>query len=122
MKVFVYGTLLDGESNHQWLQDSPKIGDTIISKFQMHDMGAFPALVENETSLSKIVGEVYEITDEVLKMLDRLEGFPGFYDRKLITTEFGDAWVYYNNKSKNRPVIESGDWILHIKGNDWENL
>lgn len=43
--------------------------------------------------------------------LDRLEDYPRLYDRVLIPTPYGRAWVYlYRGPKADRALIGSGDW------------
>lgn len=85
----------------------------------MYSLGAFPGITLNGNT--PITIEVYEIDDFTLVRLDSLEGFPNFYNRMQINTEFGSVWIYYlddNNKyyKNNRPPIDSGDWMAYISG------
>lgn len=77
-------------------------------------MGGFPGLrLEGN---SNITIEVYEVSDEEFSTLDVLEGYPNFYNRKLTETEFGDAWIYFNEKEMyDGDEISSGDWSKYLK-------
>jgi len=123
-KVFVYGSLLSGLGNHGLLVESTKLGETKSPKlFSMVDLGWFPGVILNNDNPIEIKGEVYEVDENTLKRLDRLEGFVatnpkfGMYDRLEIDTEFGKAYIYvYNNIHKNsRNFVESGDWKTYFK-------
>jgi gamma-glutamylcyclotransferase (GGCT)/AIG2-like uncharacterized protein YtfP len=123
--VFVYGSLKEGYHNHDVLRDSLKVCDAIsVEKYTMINLGAFPGLML-EVPTSHIHGEIYHISDEVFKDLDLLEGFPYFYDRKIV--EFKDAndntheaWVYYladpkkyiNRINKDYLFIHNGVWTI----------
>ena len=54
--------------------------------------------------------------------MDRLEGYPRLYDRKLIQATFADGsvdtgWVYImNSLPAQAKVIHSGDWKKRDKG------
>lgn len=110
-KVFVYGTLKTGHYNNRILQRSNGIflGEFKTEpEFTMKHLGAFPGvLTEGNTSIQ---GEVFEVDD--LSCLDQLEGYPHFYDRVLIDTSYGQAWVYYlpPEPYQDRPDIPSGVW------------
>ena len=39
-KVFVYGTLMKGEPNHQFLEDSEFLGVTAIEGYEMYNVGS----------------------------------------------------------------------------------
>lgn len=112
--VFVYGTLLSGEPNHHFLKGARKLGEETTNAFRMVDLGHFPACVEDDNSEVDIFGEIWEITPEILRGLDYLEGYPRFYNRKEIHTSYGKAWIYFNNAEKNAPEITSGNWKQHI--------
>lgn len=111
MLVCVYGTLRAGCSNHRLLEGSEFLGSVSVDGWAMYSMGGFPALVP-AVGLA-ISGEVYRVTEAVMKTLDRLEGYPGWYDRTEVPTEFGDAWIYHFTDQAavvGRRLIQSGDW------------
>lgn len=102
--VFVYGTLLSGESNHDLLLNSRYLGEhKTEAEYTLFNYGPYPAVIIDGTI--SIHGEVYEVDEQTFKALDRLEGYPNFYDRKLITTPYGEAWMYCHTN-----VIPSGNW------------
>lgn len=115
-KVFVYGTLLSGERNNLFLQNPEYklLGNCKVTGFTMYNLGAFPACVR-DYSFNTINGEVWEISDGRLDCLDGLEGYPNFYNREEIPTEFGYAWIYIHTKEPNAEVIKSGNWKQYIK-------
>ena len=103
--LFVYGSLKWGYGNHHILGSSNLIDDGIIVGFKMYSMGAFPALVFDD-SLDRTVGELYEISDATFQRCDNLEGYPNFYDRKMVKVYLSspddrdkcdtrEAWVYF---------------------------
>lgn len=53
---------------------------------------------------STIQGALWEITDRCLTSLDLLEGYPNYYDRKIVTLErddqIYDCWVYFMTLNK----------------------
>ena len=109
-QVFVYGSLREGLHNHPLLEDSQKVGEFRFElPFSMYSLGGFPALVPDEVP-NLITGEVYEIDQPTFERLDRLEGYPRFYDRQLINTPAGDAWVYFINNETYQTKVDSGDW------------
>lgn len=93
--VFVYGSLKLGYGNHPILGASPlrDVTRTVSRNFTMVSLGGFPG-VELGGSYN-IEGEVYEVTDEVLARLDRLESNGSFYQRYQTFLANGDtAWMY----------------------------
>lgn len=98
--ITVYGSLLEGFGNWKWHLDNPestKLGEhVLIGKFKMISMGGFPGLIPDETleKDNKIFVETYEVTDNVFRSVERLEGYPTFYGRTPIQTPFGPSEVY----------------------------
>lgn len=116
-EVFVYGTLLSGQHNNRLLSSSTLLGTDEVGGIEMHDLGPFPACVASERS-EKVVGEVWEVSDETLQRLDYLEGHPTFYKRVQIQTKFGMAWVYLCKDGLTAPLIPSGDWKKYREAKD----
>lgn len=123
-KIFVYGTLLSGFGNHKRLLEnkSTYLGTAEI-KGKMFSMGGFPGVTEGEDDIH---GEVYEVNDEVLKSLDRLEGHPNFYKRTQV--ELTSDWEGYEVEvyicqhiPKGAPYISHGSWRKYVEesSKDW---
>ena len=123
--VFVYGTLRRGGTRAMpsIFPDSTFIDNTKVSG-RLYDFGSYPGLLLDESN-SLVVGEVYEVDDEILQKLDEIEA-ESHYCRKPVEISFGDrrkiGWVYvYNPKFYSSLIlIESGDWIEYAKTKtDW---
>lgn len=105
--VFCYGTLKRGHANH-WLMEGAKYhGNYFTDKNYSLYVEGLPFLVK-EKGGGGCFGELYEVTDEILEKLDRLEGHPTFYKREKITVydaEVGapveGVWVYLFNAGHN---------------------
>ena len=112
MKVAVYGSLKKGFGNNQLLGDSELKGvDKTLPEWTMYSMGGFPCITEEPGTSIHI--EVYEVDEQVFRRLDMLEGYPSFYNRKEIETQYGTAWIYYiKDKSSTMLLdnVESGEW------------
>lgn len=111
-QVFVYGTLRQGQSNHALLEGSEYLGSFIThAQFDLYDLGHYPAAIEGSRIL---VGEVYRVDESTMQQLDQLEDYPIEYDRKLIATPYGQAWVYvYQQRTKLTCLIADGDWCRY---------
>lgn len=102
-KVFVYGTLRRGGSNHSYLSGL----DCIDSECQgvvryWKDGYSFPFAKRQDGM--KIYGELYTVDDLTFKRLDYLEGHPNFYKREEVEVLGCDgskhrAWIYLHNKN-----------------------
>lgn len=80
--VFVYGTLLQGERNHNfYLSESSYSGKAHITGFDMYDIGYFPGIVPGD---GVIKGELYDVSKETLSDLDYLEGEGNLYVRHCV--------------------------------------
>lgn len=133
--VFVYGTLLRGQPNHQhFLGSSYFVGEaTTKAHFVMFGMGFPLARLPNNTDngyfCGQIRGEVYGVTVHTLLQLDRLEGHPSFYERRITDLEEHQrkvVWMYHwandwGEISEERvvpdPVTKLIDWRRHLRQN-----
>jgi len=117
-QVFVYGTLLADEVNNHLLAGAELLGPHRTEPcFTLFSLGAYPGVAR--CGGTAVAGEVYRVGARGLGMLDRLEDFPRLYDRILIPSPYGRAWIYlYRGRIDGRPVIRSGDWRTWIKGPD----
>jgi len=108
--VAVYGSLREGLHNHRLLEDSDYLGlDWTDPDYTMLSLGSFPGIVEGGETAIKI--EVYQVNQDTFTNLDRLEGYPNFYNRKKIETKFGDAWIYFlEGREYSTTYVPSGDW------------
>lgn len=108
--VFVYGTLLRGEVNHQLLEGASYLGPHRTAPcFSLYLLGAYPGAVRG--GLTAIAGEVFSVDRAGLRRLDRLEDYPRLYDRRLLRTPYGPAWIYlYRGSVRSRALIPGGDW------------
>lgn len=108
--VVVYGTLKRGYANHDVMNAAggTYLGDTFVHGATMFSLGAFPAI--SFDAGNGIYGEVYEVED--ISPVDRLEGYPHFYDRKQVSTPYGKAWVYHMSPRRTLRllVVEEGYW------------
>ena len=116
--VFVYGTLLVGESNHRFLKGAQLISPEARTQpgFRLHDLGPYPGLTRGGEQA--VVGEVYEVDEPTLAALDRLEGHPRFYRRTGIVLADGSAVETYlmtPAQLEGYPVIATGSWRLRDK-------
>ena len=87
-RVFVYGTLKKGIQNHHLLAGAEYVGQAYtIECFKMFNVG-FPIIREAEADGHAVFGEVYDVDDQTLSRLDRLENEGTMYDRKVAQIAF----------------------------------
>jgi gamma-glutamylcyclotransferase (GGCT)/AIG2-like uncharacterized protein YtfP len=117
--VFVYGTLLSDLPNNYLLKTSKLIGEAkTVEKFKLqHDWIPF---LNTEKKEQYIKGEVYEVSDNVLESLDRLEGYSddrpknlNMYNREIIEVKCDnqtlECFVYTNNNF-GKENVPNGDY------------
>ncbi|MBD0380030.1 gamma-glutamylcyclotransferase family protein [Paenibacillus sedimenti] len=126
ISVFVYGTLLVGESNHQVAAPFVLSVQPGAVRGRLYDVGLYPALVlfedgQNDAQDHFVVGEWLEVTEEGLKAMDMLEDYygPGAasneYERVWVRdmNTSREGWVYIWEETSGLKEIESGSWKEH---------
>ncbi|WP_111655389.1 gamma-glutamylcyclotransferase family protein [Isoalcanivorax indicus] len=110
LRVFVYGTLLRGESNHHWLAGARFLGRwQTPARFRLFSLGSYPVLCPG--GRQAVAGEVYAVDADGLAALDRLEEYPACYDRIQLSSPFGPVWVYVQHKAPARGrLLRQGRW------------
>ena len=118
--LFVYGTLKRGFHNHGWLEENDcyYLGDAFTKDnytlLQDHYNG-LPYVVKE--SSNQIFGELYLVTEDLLKRLDVLEGHPIFYKRELI-----DVYVEIDKKPSNKKeLIEQSAYLYFLVSTNYNN-
>lgn len=123
--VFIYGSLRRGGPGAMSIRfpNSKFITDAKVSG-SLYDLGAYPGLLVNESN-SMVIGEVYEVDDELLKKLDEFEASSNYW-RKQVEISLGSGckrcWTYEPDPEfySFRTLIGSGDWIEFSKTKtDW---
>jgi gamma-glutamylcyclotransferase (GGCT)/AIG2-like uncharacterized protein YtfP len=123
--VFVYGTLRRGAARAMSLRfpGSKFIADAKVSG-SLYDLGAYPGLLLNGSN-SSVIGEVYEVDDEMLNELDDFEASSHYWRKQVeisLDTRPKVCWTYEPDPEIHplRTVITSGDWIEYARTKtDW---
>lgn len=119
--VGVYGSLKKGYYNHRVLGDSKLLGTIKTNPaFTMYSLGPFPALSRNGNTAIHM--EIYEVDEQTLHRLYRLEGYSGtrgskhnMYDTMDIDTPYGKAEIFYmtnENHLRKHEVVKDGNWKI----------
>jgi gamma-glutamylcyclotransferase (GGCT)/AIG2-like uncharacterized protein YtfP len=99
VRIFVYGTLKRGGCRSHVLRDQRFLGEaTTVATYRMYDTGSYPALVEDEDG-RQVEGEVWEVDDDCLRVLDAIECVPDLYGRKPValadsSTDGVETYIY----------------------------
>ena len=108
--VFVYGTLMNGETNHHYLENSKFSGMVTIEGYEMYSMGGYPAIIDGN---SLIMGELYQVPNTDMPSIDMLEGEGSLYIKRCetVTDSKGKssfAFIYvYNRDCSNLERISA---------------
>ncbi|AUX83651.1 gamma-glutamyl cyclotransferase [Pseudomonas phage NV1] len=126
--VAVYGTLLSGLHNHQLFEIHPEevkfLGRGLADFYAiMYSAGGFPILSFIEPEYRPVV-ELYEVGEQTLKLLDQLEGYPGWYDRQernfiCHTGEKVRAFIYFQNDTRDLEIVPEGNWRKFKAGGNY---
>ena len=98
--VFVYGTLMNGETNHHYLENSKFSGMATIEGYEMYNVGWYPAIIDGD---GLIIGELYQVPTDDMPSIDMLEGEGSLYIKRCetVTDSKGKssfAFIYVYNR------------------------
>ena len=126
--VFVYGTLRAGEINDIAVAAArngiaaPRLVGCAAVAGRLYDFGPYPGLVHDETA-GPVGGDVYEIDDALVPVLDEIEGVsPGvdsLFKSKQISVAVGGRVLpcfFYpvdDASIQGHTRIEAGDWVSY---------
>ena len=105
--VFVYGTLMQGQSAHDFLRDAVYSRKYTLSGYTMADLGAYPGIVQKKNEA--VLGEVYFVSPETVAEMDRYEDEGNLYLRRKVQVEseqgalYAEAYIY-NRSTEGRLV------------------
>jgi len=113
--LFVYGTLMRGESRHRHLDDQVYVGEAQTqSGYRMFNAGDFPALVIASPG-REITGELWLVDADLLHVLDEVEGVAeGLYARRPVQLQpqfdklAAETYIYLQSVT-GLPEID-GNW------------
>lgn len=85
-RVFVYGTLKRGGSNHRFLAGQHYLGEARTAPgYTLYSLGDYPGMVRSADPAHTVTGEIWSVDAACLTQLDALEGVDeGLYTRELI--------------------------------------
>ena len=117
MFIFAYGSLKKNFKFHYYLENSEFISTGVTkNKYAMYEYydAGFPYLSKEE--IFNVKGEIYKIDKKTLKELDKLEGYPTFYDRELIdiNLENGEnikAYTYFLKETIKNISKPMNNWL-----------
>lgn len=110
--LFVYGTTMAGEANHDLLDGARFLGAVCTSPgYDLVDLGGFPALLEG--GCTPVRGELYALDATSLRLFDEMEDHPEYFRRTPITLDDGRevaSYVLPERQGRPYPRISCGSW------------
>lgn len=111
-RLFVYGTFLSGEREHDVIAGSKSLGVVKTAPgYQLVEMRALAGLLEG--GAADVTGELWEVSYEVLNACDKRRDHPALYIRRDVRLADGSvAHAYFLRHEQARGLrrIRGGDW------------
>ena len=112
-RVFVYGTLMQGERASSMLKSGVYKGEYMLDGYATYDLGPFPAIKEEKGGI--VTGELYEIPDTLIERLDAYESEGSLYKRATVSVKNeknreDNVFVYVYMGSVNGSRCIKGRW------------
>lgn len=120
--LFVYGTLMRGDQNHEaYLKNERFIAKGALADYGLYELGSYPGIVEKSGETVK--GEVYLVSENTLQRIDDYEDEGILYRRQEVDVilEGGErlralTYVYLQKvNERNRIPFERQPWRAGIK-------
>jgi gamma-glutamylaminecyclotransferase len=115
--LFAHGTLKQGGRNNNLISSDISLGNAATEQdYALYTIKDKP--VVTKLPKTKIKGEVFVISDDVLALVDRFEGHPRINKRELVQIKLDDgnvieAWLYFHILPLRESVlIESGEYKI----------
>jgi gamma-glutamylaminecyclotransferase len=112
-RLFVYGTFLHGEREHETLAGAELLGEIATAPgYRLVELDTLAALVES-TIDGAVVGEVYALDAATLARCDVVRDCPRLYHRKVVRLADGsEAQAYFVEalQVRGRRRVRGGDW------------
>jgi gamma-glutamylaminecyclotransferase len=111
-RLFVYGSLLPGEADHELLSAAEHLGTVhTTAEYYFVELNTFPALVPG--GKLEVKGELYRVDLLTLGRIDVRKQHPVLFQRKTIRLKSGEAAETYLmalEQVRGRRRLKVGDW------------
>jgi gamma-glutamylaminecyclotransferase len=111
-RLFVYGTLRQGEAQHALLASARLVGNAETPPlYYLVDLGPHAALVRG--GATAVTGELYLVDLETRRALDVSRQVPVLFSRETIQLADGtdaDAYLLSSEQVRGRRRLAHGDW------------
>lgn len=118
-----YGTLRRGFSLHeQFKAHLIYRGETLLSGYAMYDLGAYPMIVETNSSQDRVVAELFEIKDaEIFKQIHNIELEAGYLFKQIEVNGKSFGIYYYPEIIFGSNRVISGDWKSYTSNSEFNS-
>jgi gamma-glutamylcyclotransferase (GGCT)/AIG2-like uncharacterized protein YtfP len=110
--LFVYGSLLSGEVNHALLEGALPLGSALTPpEYYLVELNSGAALVPG--GRLQVHGELFRVTLEMLRTLDKHQQHPTLYNRQRITLADGrvaHSYLMTFEQVRGRRRLKLGDY------------
>lgn len=114
--LFAYGTLKSDQRGGGFMEGQKLLGEAITEpKYQLYNCGSYPCLVEDDENGVAVVGELWEINEDLIPGLDAYEGAPFLFRQgtvKLSSHPNEDVMVYFFNQPTARLRVCGSIWPI----------
>ncbi len=111
-RLFVYGTFMSGEREHDMLAGAERKGAAkTVKGFTLVETRALAGMLQGGDG--DVVGEVYEVGYETLRACDKRRDHPSLYERREIELSDGTrahAYLLRADQARGLRRIKGGDW------------
>jgi gamma-glutamylaminecyclotransferase len=118
-RLFVYGTLRQGEPRHALLAGAEWLGAALTATaFHLVDLGPYAALVRG--GATAVQGELYGLDAQARRAIDVALEVPILFTRELIALADGaeaDTYLLTMDQVRGRRRIAHGDWKQRFSRN-----
>jgi gamma-glutamylcyclotransferase (GGCT)/AIG2-like uncharacterized protein YtfP len=114
--LFAHGTLRQGGRNNGLIAGATLLGRAgTVEDYALFIIKNKPVVTKRP--VTKIKGEVYSVTEEMLMLIDRFQGHPRINKRELVPVKLEDgssvdAWIYFHIQPlRDSILVDSGEYI-----------
>lgn len=117
-RLFVYGTFLPDEADHELLVGAKHVGSARTRPgYTLVELNTFAGMIAGGDGA--VVGEIYEVEYATLAACDKKRDHPHLYHRADIELEDGTkahTYLMHSNQVRGKRRVKDGDWRARFKG------
>ncbi len=118
--LFVYGTFLPEEVDHEIIAGGTHVGPAETAKgYTLVEVGALGSMIKSGEGTVK--GELFEVPYAILAACDKHRDHPNLYHRVEIDLADGTrahTYLMHSNQVRGKRRVKDGDWRARFAGGD----